>query len=371
MKKNIAILIYSLAGGGAERVVSILLDELKDIYNITLVLMNDTIVYDIPKGQKIIYLEKSEPFENGIKKLLKLPFLGWKYKTICIENKIDISLSFMNRPVYIAMFAKLFGLKIENIISERSTPSILYAPKTLQSKISKLLIKKLYPKADKIIANSNGNSLDLINNFQIEKSNIITIYNPFDIEKIQRDSQVEVKDISFTPFTFITVGRVDHGKNHRLLIEVFKRYDLKKTQLLIIGKGPLLDELQKLVKEYQLENQVLFLGFHDNPYKYLSKSDCFVFSSQYEGFPNVVVEAMVCGLPIISTDCKSGPREILEDGTIGKLVKVNDIDQMAKTMIEVYKNQELQQELSKKSFLRAVDFEKNKIIKQFISVIEK
>ena len=102
-KKNLSILIYSLAGGGAERVVSILLNELKDKYDITLVLMRNKLDYEIPKNIKIHFLEDSNPYENGIVKLLKLPYLGWKYKKFCQYNGIDISLAFMNRPSYVSI----------------------------------------------------------------------------------------------------------------------------------------------------------------------------------------------------------------------------------------------------------------------------
>jgi len=311
MKQNLSILIYSLAGGGAERVVSVLLHELKEQYDITLVLMRDKIDYEIPKDTKIHFLEDSNPYENGIVKLLKLPYLGWKYKKFCQRNGIDISLAFMNRPSYVSIFSKIFGNKIYTIISERTTPSMMYREDNLLSKVSKILIKKLYPKADFIISNSEGNRLDLIDNFQIEASKIETIYNPFDLEKIKKLSLEKVDNYEFTKFTFISVGRLDTGKNHKLLIDAFSELDVDKVELIILGEGSLRAELEKQIKELNLENSVSLLGFDNNPYKYFSKADTFVFSSLYEGFPNVLVEALACGLPVISTDCKSGPREIL------------------------------------------------------------
>ena len=111
MKKKLSILTYSLASGGAERVVSILLEALKDDFDIHLVLMNDTIFYTIPKGIKVAYLEQSDARESGVLKLLKLPYLAFKYKRFCQKNEIAISLSFMNRPNYINTMAKLLGVK--------------------------------------------------------------------------------------------------------------------------------------------------------------------------------------------------------------------------------------------------------------------
>lgn len=384
MTCNLSILIYSLAGGGAERVVSILLNELKEKYNITLVLMNNTIVYDIPKNTTIVYLENSIPHEHGIKKILKLPFLGWKYKKICQSHNIDISLAFMNRPSYISIFAKLFGNNVKTIISERSTPSHLYKSNSIQSKISKLLIRYLYPEADFIIANSAGNREDLIHHFSINPTKLITIHNPFDIEKIQILSCEEVNDFTFDKFTFISVGRVDHGKNHKLIIEAFKELNLINTQLLILGDGPLLKDLQNLIQSYGLQTKIFLPGFTTNPYKYLSKSDCFVFSSIYEGFPNVLVEAMSCELPVISTDCPSGPREILAPNTdiskhltseieiaeYGILCPINNLNLLKEAMKIFFLDRNLHQNYAVKALQGANLFHKKNIVSKYLSVLE-
>ena len=166
-KKRLSILIYSLASGGAERVVSILLNELPNKYDITLVLMKNKIEYDIPKEIKIAFLEDSDPYESGIAKLLKLPYLGFRYKRFCKENQITVSLSFMNRPNYINIFAKLFGNRARTIISERAMPSLQHKV-GIQGKINRFLIKQLYPYSDVVTANSMGNSLDLRDNFGID-----------------------------------------------------------------------------------------------------------------------------------------------------------------------------------------------------------
>jgi len=379
-KQKLSILIYSLAGGGAERVVSVLLHELKEQYDITLVLMRKKIDYEIPKDTKIHFLEDSNPYENGIVKLLKLPYLGWKYKKFCQRNGIDISLAFMNRPSYVSIFAKIFGNKNYTIISERTTPSMMYREDNILSKVSKVLIKKLYPKADFIISNSEGNRIDLLDNFQIEASKIETVYNPFDLDKIKKLSLEKVDNYEFTKFTFISVGRLDTGKNHKLLIDAFSELDVDKVELIILGEGSLRAELEKQIKELNLEKSVSLLGFDNNPYKYFSKADAFVFSSLYEGFPNVLVEALACGLPVISTDCKSGPREILspdsdfsfqlqesiELSDYGILVPINKKKELIEAMeYMMYKFDKSNVEN------RAKNFNKERIVKEYIKVLNK
>ncbi len=371
MKKNLSILIYSLAGGGAEKVTSILLNNLIQNYNVKLFLMNDTIVFDIPKSIDIIYLEKSSPSENSIMKLLKLPFLALKYKRLA---NCDISLSFMNRSNYINVLAKLFGLKSKVIISERATPSIQHKM-GIQGKVNRFLIKHLYNKADLIIANSQGNKKDLSDNFNI--NNTTVIHNPVDLETIKKLS-TEAVDFNFDKFTFVTVGRLDQGKNHSLLIESMKECN---ANLIIIGDGVLKDELHQKVIEAKLDDKVFLVGFDSNPYKYMAKADAFIFASLYEGFPNVLIEALACELPIISSDCLNGPREILSNTNVinndkildlvqyGILVPVNNKQENIKAMQLIIKDDLLRKNYKKLSLMRAKDFSKEKILQQYIEVI--
>ena len=376
MKKKIAILIYSLASGGAERVVSILLKELKSRYDITLFLMNDTIFYDIPQDIQIIYIEKSDPYENGIFKLLKLPFLGWKYRQLLHKYHIELSISFMVRPNYVNILAQLCSGKVKTIVCERSTLSLQYNYKNLQSIINKRLVK-MYNFADLIVSNSNGNRDDLRRNFQI-RSRIKTIYNPLEILQITKlkDEQIEIEK---KRFTFITIGRLDEGKNHLLLINAVKEVD---ADLWIIGDGYLKEFLVSKMLEFGLEDRVKLLGRQNNPYKFLAQADCFVFGSNHEGFPNVLLEALACDLPVISTDCRSGPREILapdtdfrfetkeiEFATYGILVPVGDVEKMIEAMKIIYSNRELRERYKQRARKRAKDFDVKEIVKEWEKVI--
>ena len=376
MKQKLSILIYSLASGGAERVVSTLLEELKKKFDITLVLMNDTIFYNIPEDVHVEYMEKSSNLESGIIKLIKLPFLAFKYKKLCRSKNIDISLSFMNRPNYINIFAKILGMKSKVIISERAMPSLQHKS-GIQGKINKFLISFLYKHADVITANSIGNTKDLENNFNCK--NVITISNPFDLENIKLLAKEEI-DFRDDKFTFVTVGRLDVGKNHKLMLEAIKNIDAK---LYMIGDGELRDELEEYIIDNLLQEKVKLLGKQKNPYKYISKSDCFIFSSSHEGFPNVILEALSCSIPIISTDCQSGPREILspssditlqlendiEISKYGLLTPVNDAKSLEKAMKLFMNDKNKLDDYKLKAFDRANDFNKNKIIKEWLEII--
>ena len=289
----------------------------------------------------------------------------------------------MNRPNYINVMTKFFGYQGRVIISERGTPSKYYKD-NLQGKISKSLIRFLYPKADKIVVNSMGNYMDLVENFLVRERLLKLIYNLYDIQKIdfQKGDSCDILK-NDNSFKFITVGRVDEGKNHRLLIKSLKNLDIDDAKLYIIGEGELKNELEQYVVSENMENKVIFLGHRKNPYKYIYNSDCFVFSSNYEGFPNVLLEALLCELPVISTDCKSGPREILAPNTpitqetsnielaeYGILTKVDSIKDMQKAMKLIYKDKNLRDTYKNKAKIRANEFDKKKIIKRWIEVLD-
>jgi len=375
MKKKLSILVNDLDSGGAERVISILLDMLNSKYEITLFMIHNIIFYDIPQDIKIVVIKGSKLEDSGLVKLLKLPILAWRYKRL--NSNSSVSLSFLSRSNYINIFAKLFGMRGKVILSERAMPSLQYSS-SLQGYINKFLIKFLYKKADIVFANSKGNALDLTKNFKIK--DVKVIYNIFNIDRIVNLSN-RYALLDDSRFNFITIGRLDEGKNHKLLIKAIKEID---ANLYIIGDGVLREELENLIEELELEDRVFLLGKHKNPYKYISKADCFVFASKREGFPNVLVEALACRLPVISTDCQSGPREILapesdtnfklreivEVANYGILVPVDSKDKMVEAMSVIKNSQKLRESYKEKSLKRAMEFDKERIIGEFIKIID-
>ena len=365
--KKLSVFIYSMGGGGAERVVSNLLFELVKKYEVYLILMCDRIYYNIPKEVEIYYIEKSQPFENGIKKLLKLPFLAYKYKKICKKLDINIHFVWMVRPCFIAAISRIFGLKGAMIFNECSTPSVLYQDNSLKSKISKFLLKKLYPKADFIMPNSIGNLNDLNINFGIKKNKMQVLYNAVDFEDIKEKSKAE---ISFKKPFFLSIGRLDEGKNHELLIKTYAKLKNNNKNLLILGEGILKEYLQNLINELNLQNRVFLLGFDKNPYKYLSKCYAFVFLSRFEGFSNALIEALVCEKCIISSEHKSGARELLGDDEYGILVGVDDENSTLNAMQKILDDESYVKFYEKKAKIRALDFDKKEISKKLIEKID-
>jgi len=369
IQKKLSILIYSLASGGAERQVSILLKELSKKYKIYLILMNDTIFYDIPHDVKVVYLEKSSPIEGGVKKFAKLPILAFKYKKILIHYNIDISLSFLNRPNYINILAT------KGIVSERTNPLELYKINSLKNIINLFFVKTLYKKASKVICNSKGTEFDL-NKVGIYNTKVV--FNMLNVAQIL-SSNKETLNTKKDRFIFITVGRLEYQKNTTLLIEAMKEIN---AILWIIGDGYLMENLKFKINNEGLNDKVQLLGRQKNVYKFMNEADAFVFSSNHEGFPNVLLEALACGLPIISTDCKSGPREILAPNTdfrkqtedielaeYGVLTPVGDVKKIAEAMKVMLNDNNLRERYSQKALNRAKAFSVEKIIKEWEGIV--
>lgn len=342
MKNNISILINSLEGGGAERVVTHLIKYLSSKnLNVILVLISDNILFDIPKGVKVLYLKKAVANEIVILKFLQIPWLAYKYSTLLKKNQISVSISFLARSNYINIISGVFAGNSRKIISERSFPSQQYGDASIQSKVNNFLIKKLYPKAHLIISNSLGNAKDLEENYKIDRNNIHTIYNPIDLTAI--DKVKSLKGFMNPDFiNFITVGRFDTSKNHSFLIDVIEKLDRKDVRLYIFGEGKLRPVLQDKIEKLDLSNQIFLMGFAQSPFQYMKVSDAFLFGSKSEGFPNVLLEALASSLPIISTNCKSGPNEILFNKIIeidsfkvaelGILVPLNNLSEYVKAV---------------------------------------
>ena len=374
MKKDkLSFIISSLSDGGAERQVSILINQLKDKYSIKLFLFHTGIFYKYQNSVKVVYLGKSDSSEFGILKFLKIFILAWRLKKL---NSSKITFSFLNRPNYINILAKIYGMKSKVVINERTMPSIQHS-NNFKGFINKRLIKLLYKKADIVITNSKGNAEDLTINFNINR--VITINNSVDLNEIAIKSK-EIVSFRDNAFSFITIGRLDYGKNHLLLLEAMKEINAK---LYIIGDGVLKGTIIQKIREYRLSHKVKLLGRKKNPFRYLDKADCFVFSSNYEGFPNVIIEALACGLPVISTDCKSGPREILApfsksdyqiNGSIelakyGILTPINDKNKLVEAMNVIIKHKILRDNYSLKGLKRVKRYGSENVIKQYDKII--
>ena len=229
-----------------------------------------------------------------------------------------------------------------------------------------------------VISNSFGNAGDLVNNFEVPSQKMQVIHNPIDLEKIKAISPIE-GFFDASKFNMVTLGRLDIGKNHIMLIKALHKLQNPQLKLYILGSGDMQEELENLINKLDVNAQVKLVGFDPNPYKYLKAADLFVFGSNHEGFPNVLLEAMACGLPILSTNCQSGPSEIMElkqpkDNDImltdyGILTPIKHVDAMAKGMDYFVKHKTYVADCIQNGHKRIKDFEKDSILKEYIDLI--
>ena len=365
------IVIHSLKGGGAERVVVNLLKGLsRRDFSVTLLLYEGIFDYHLPENFELITLDirsRRNILETTRGFILKIISIARSIK----KCKPDIIFSLLSGTNAVVLLARLLsGTHSKVIVSERNHPSVSLRNE-MYGGITKFLMKHCYPKAKRIIAISHGIKKDLVENFNLPEEKIEVIYNPVDIAEIETLSLEETKHPWFKSGLpiLISVGRLTRQKGHSSLIKVFSRVRQSlPCRLLIIGTGEEEGKLANMVNALGLNNDVEFLGFQRNPFKYMARSSLFILSSLYEGFGNVIVEAMALGLPVISTDCPSGPSEIIEHGKSGILVPPEDEGALEQAILNLLTNDELRRQLSHEARMRAQYFALNKMIERYSGV---
>lgn len=393
MKKNIGLLIPSINEGGAERVVSRLSHILFDNYNVFVIVFEDTYMKYPISGELINIGIKANPGIN-IKKVTLPIRRALKLRKIKKLSNLDVVISFMDSPNLVNILS--LNKNCKTIISIRN-----YEHNNLGKTIKKV-ISKFYNKADYIVAVSKVIEKNLIETYKVNSNKIRTIYNPYNISQIDelknQELKPEYKNFFEEGFFFISVGRNMFQKGFWHLIKSFKLVHNKypEVKLIIIGRDESEGKAEKLVRDLKIENSVLFTGSQENPFNFIKNSDVYVLTSLFEGFPNGMVEAMACGCPIIATDCKSGPNEILnympdlssscrkiERADFGLLVPAFDMsenwdsesindneEEMAKAMVLYKENSELREHYKAKSLERAKNFNYETCKTDFIKVIE-
>ena len=383
-KKKIAFLINNFYAGGAERTLSIIIEKLKEDFEIDLICLEKRDFYTVPEKVKRVYLSTFTGNECTIVKMLYLPIFAWKLKNYTKRNNIELVQSHLFRANFINILSKIFGGRHKTQIVN-STLVSRYLKKGLSGKVNLILIKLLYPKADLVIWKSKGMKKDANKLFKLKTKQII-INNPIDVDKVQKLSKDRVTEFYFRKDKsyLVSVGRLIKLKRRQDIIRVLPLLP-NKVELILIGDGVEKNNLLKLSKELGVKSRVHFIGNTANPFKFLSKSDVFVNTSEVEGFPNVLIEAMACGLPVISSDCTSGPREILAPDTdinkqlvsgngielakYGILYPTGDEKSLFEAIDTLLNNRDLRDKYSKLGVLRAKDFSAERIVPIYKKVI--
>jgi glycosyltransferase involved in cell wall biosynthesis len=296
-----------------------------------------------------------------------------KFSRAIAELNADVVISCMWYPAIISYLTKKYKrMPFKHIVHDTTNMTEYVRHEFIKERYKWLKIhymKLAYKDADSIIVVSRGEKEDLVKNFSIPENLIQVIYNPMDIERIRKMAEEDV-DIPFEKPTIVSVGRLIYSKGYDILLKAFQkvRHHID-CKLLVLGTGEEKEQLLSLSKALNISEDVTFLGFHHNPFKYMRRAQVFCTATRYEGLGNAIIEAMVLGLPVIATDCHSGPGESLDNGKYGILVPPENPDAIAEALITVLSDNKLRETLSDLSLKRAKDFDLETSLKQWEDVI--
>jgi glycosyltransferase involved in cell wall biosynthesis len=327
---NLAIFLMDLDGGGAERVmINLARGFAEQGLKVDLVLVKAEGPYlsQLPSNVRVVKLESS-------RLILSLPALARYLK----QEQPPVLISALEDTNMVALWAKKLAsvstqvvVTVHNHLSREAQNAT-----TLKRQLTPQFVKWFYPSADRIVAVSQGVAENLVD-MGLPSVKIKAIYNPIVTPELSEKLQESIAHPWFLPSqppVILGVGRLEKQKDFPTLIHAFARVRQQhQVRLMILGEGSERSHLESLVQELGLAEDVVFGGFVANPYAYMARASVLVLSSAWEGFGNVLVEAMAAGTPVVSTDCESGPAEILANGQYGKLVAVADSEGMAKAIM--------------------------------------
>jgi len=368
-KKKILYICNSLKAGGAEQVLINLLsrhDRAKCSLHLLLLEKTGKFLDRIPEDVVL----------HNTKKISSLSFLRIILKcAFNIYNKIvpDVVVGFLEYSCLVALISRYLSIRKPKVVITEHRIYKIGRQNTRKKYIRYMLMKIFYPKADRVIAVSRGISSHVTGCYGIKKNRIRIINNGIDIDyiKILAGQTIEEPGL-FTKkdeYIIISCGRLRPEKNYSLLINAVELAGkMKKISLCIIGEGEQRRLLENLIQEKKMGSNVYLLGYKSNPFKYIARSDVFVLSSSYEGFGNILIEAMACGVPVVSTDCPFGPREIINHGTDGLLCPADNARALASVLLGLLHDKSKRKQLAAAGKKRACNFGIQKMVNKYENI---
>jgi len=366
-EESITIFLPGLHGGGAEQMMLNLAGAFVDRgHEVSLVVAKEegALVGEVPVGVELIDLAAVEP--PGYNLLGALPGLISHLR----RREPDALLSALNRANVVAILAaRLSRVGTRVTVSERNhLTTYLEHAAWREHVMLPRLIGSMYPHADGIVAISEGVRDSLVRATGLDPETVTVVYNPAMTEEIRAQYDEPVDHPWFADDTpvVIGVGSLTEQKEFETLIRAIDHVRTEcDCRLVICGEGDRRDRLEALVKELGLQDVVDLPGYVDNPYAMMDEADVFALSSAWEGFGNVVVEALGCGCPVVATDCPSGPAEILADEEYGSLVPVGDPVALGDAIRSVLDDPPPAEKLEQ----RAADFTVETIAEEYLDVL--
>jgi glycosyltransferase involved in cell wall biosynthesis len=349
--RRVAMLHRGLAGGGIERVMVNLATGLLArgcLVDFVLFRGDGPHIARIPDGARMILLETDRTL------LTLAPLVRYLRR-----ERPAAMLSFIPQTNIIAVAAAaLAGVETRIAVCDHNHLSSRRKMAPLKDRVAYWLCPAAYRHADRLVAVSRGVADDVAEQYRLPRERMEVIYNPVTGPHIDQAGCRPPNHPWFAdgePPVFLSMGRLTPQKDHAMLLRAFARVRAQRSvRLMILGEGPLRGELERLVTDLGIESSVALPGYVDEPFSYIRRSAAFVLSSRFEGFGNVLVEALACGTPVVSTDCPSGPGEILDSGRFGTLVPVGDEVAMSQAMAAALDAPSAAEELRRRAALFSV-----------------
>jgi glycosyltransferase involved in cell wall biosynthesis len=359
---RIGFVLTELVGGGAERSMLSIIDALdRRRFSPTLILFDSRQDHAPPRDVPIVVLSGRAPTGVG-----RLASRVVQLARVVRRERLDLLVSFLIGPNIVSIAAaRLAGIPV--VIGERSAPRAVLSrnnrPLRARS-IWSALVRLMYPLASRIVTNTEGARAELVAFLKIPVDRIAVIPNPIDLQRIASLAAEPLDGEDALPDgpTLVHVGRFTHAKDHDTLLNAFalvRRH--RPATLVLVGDGEDEARVRALSSALGLDAHVVFTGFTRNPYRYLARATVSVLTSRFEGLPNVLIESMALGVPIVSTACQYGPLEILGDNEYGVLTPVGDAARFAAAVEALLDDPARRRELSERGRLRALDFDRTRV----------
>lgn len=366
--KSILFILPSNTIGGAETKFFNIIKGLSGVHSILLT-HSPIVEYFSAAGIRTYAFEKHGCYEPMPVTFTKTLRYAKAITEAFRDEKPDCIVGIMHTGSFYASFARdIFRLKIP-VISTIEGPITAYFTREerAQTLFEKSLLWYLLKRPDRIAVPSKGVKNDLEENFRVPGEKITVVYNGIDSDNVKKMAEESLDDAAtYKGKTIITACRLDPEKDFHTLLTSFKEVREKiESRLIIVGDGSLKEEIIRNAVKLGIEDDVIITGFQKNPFRFIRSADVFVLSSFFEGFGNVIVEAMALGVPVVVTDCPSGPGEIIQHGVSGFLVPVKDHHKMADTIIKLLMDERTRNEISANGIKRAESFKADTMVKNF------
>ena len=351
-----------LIGGGAERTMLSIIESLdRARFDPALVVFGSRQDHEPPRQVPIHVLSQRGGFAAGrlVSRVVELAALVRR-------ERFDLLVSFLVGPNVVSVAAaRLAGVPV--VIGERSTPQIVLSRANTQLRapgVWRALVRLTYPRATAIVTNTSGAKAELTSFLGVAAERITVLPNPVDLDRIAALAAEPIEEELRWPAgpVLVHVGRFTYAKDHDTLLRAFAILRARRpATLVLVGDGEDEARVRSLCTELGLDEDVRFTGFTRNPYKYLARATLSVLTSRFEGLPNVLIESMAVGVPILSTACPYGPIEILGDNEYGVLTPVGDPAAFAAAAAQLLDDPDRRRTLVDRGRGRALDFDRRRV----------